>query len=330
MNPEFVNFLQSVGGTVSSNGIEFSSNSGLSDRQIYPIAHLSAIAVSGADARSFLQGQLTCNMLAVNGEQASFSAACNAKGRVISTMLVLQSGDLFYLLLPQALTAKLIATLRSYILRAKVKLECHDDSISLIGFRYDLKTLDGLFLPSSPLAATDGDVKLVKLPTPSSNRYLFVGSSDQACQFWAQAVERGRMAAGNSEDWTLADLSSGIPWFGLAATEKYIPQALNLESLGGISFDKGCYTGQEIVARTHYLGTAKRRLLLGECGTGAVIDEDMAVTDNLNQTIGHVLTYQHTPLTSRLLFVAAASDETAPPFLLKNSKQDKIEIIPFE
>ncbi|MDD1607931.1 MAG: folate-binding protein, partial [Methylococcaceae bacterium] len=233
MNSNWKNFLL-------ANNAHFSSDTHISfpntdsDKRLYPIAHLAVLTVSGTEAGQFLQGQITCNVHDVTATQSSLGAMCNPKGRAITTFLLAKSGDDFLLVLPNELLEIVKKRLSMYVLRSKVTLTDSSDSLCLLG-----------------LTAT------------SNEAFLAV---DNAMTLWSEYSAQGFQAT-DSMQWQTLDILSGIPWLTTATSEEFIPQMLNLDKLGGISLTKGCYTGQEIVARTHYLGKAKRGLFIAECQT---------------------------------------------------------------
>jgi folate-binding protein YgfZ len=143
--------------------------------------------------------------------------------------------------------------LKMYILRSKVQLQDARDEFCVSGLQCTNDMATALSLPETIFAHHN---KLLKLPNA---HYLLVANADDTIQFWSAHIAQGFQAQ-NSQLWQWLDLDSGLAWLDETSSEQHIPQMLNLDKLGGISFTKGCYTGQEVVARTHYLGKAKREL----------------------------------------------------------------------
>ena len=175
---------------------------------------LSALAISGIDAATFLQGQTTCD---VNNDK--LGAFCNPKGRVISTFLLFKNENGFVLILPTSLLKIIQERLLRYKLRAKIEIM---------------------------------ETDLPEFESPEN-----------------------------------------MPWLCPETSEQFIPQWLNLDILGGISFTKGCYTGQEIVARTHYLGEVKRRLFVARYEIDSDVEPNSSIIDENNVTVGNVLAIQN-------------------------------------
>ena len=331
MNPDWIAFLKSNGAIVSvDQQIEFPNTNHEMTDKIYPVTHLDVFEVSGAGAATFLQGQLTCNINDLLENKASPAAFCNAKGRVISTLLIIKKADTFLIVLPRTLLDKVIKKLSMYILRADVQMTHKSDELCLLGINCSSSDLHGMEMPKEPYAVSITEPRSIRLPGTLS-RYLLVSSTDKAINFWKQALNLENLQPSDSKEWIYQDLSSGLPWFNEAQSEQYIPQMLNIDKLGGISFNKGCYTGQEIVARTHYLGKAKREMFLAECSQTAIIEDDTAIINSVhNEQAGKILSFQNYKQKCRLLLVMQSVDSDLKCLMLNNSSQDKIHIIPFQ
>ncbi|KAB0502413.1 YgfZ/GcvT domain-containing protein [Pseudomonas moorei] len=222
------------------------------------LSHEGVLAVRGADAGKFLQGQLTCNLNYLSDTQASLGARCTQKGRMQSSFRILLEGDGVLMAMASELLEPQLADLKKYAVFSKSKLT--DESAAWVRFGVDhgdaaLKSL-GLELP----AETDQVVRndgLIALRVSPDRAELWV-SADQA-----DAV-KGKLSAllaeGELNQWLLGQIRAGIGQVMPGTRELFIPQMLNLQAVGGVSFKKGCYTGQEIVARMQYLGKLKRRL----------------------------------------------------------------------
>ncbi|MEY4768114.1 MAG: hypothetical protein RL637_753 [Pseudomonadota bacterium] len=246
---------------------------------LYSIDYLGILIVSGNDARSFLQGQLTTDVEHLIPNLACFTAFCNAKGKVISTLLIIKRDQQFLLILPKILLETVHKRLSRYILRAKVKLVI-DTSLIMSGIQMINPISNSVSLPNNDFEINQS---MLKLP---QQRYLFIDSIENSIQIWQSYLNHGFIVA-NSQNWELLDIYSKIAWLNLQSSELYIPQMLNIDQFGGISFTKGCYIGQEIVARTHYLGTVKRQLFMIEVNHENVDSEN--IIDAQQQIIGQLL-----------------------------------------
>lgn len=327
MNKHWIDFLDSHHATITPDlNVTFPEDKSTSQQNITVIFHLSILQVSGKDAAQFLQGQLTCNIHNLTESISFFTAFCNAKGRTISTLLVCKKEDMFYLILPSELINKVSAKLKMYILRSDVLLQDMSTEFGLLGLSSNQPSLLPHFSEES-FASHD---LMIKLPS-SKSRYLIIRSADKAATTWNTLQQSHQLTAINSAHWKNQDIADGIPWLTQSTSEAFIPQMLNIDKLGGISFDKGCYTGQEVVARTHYLGKAKRELSLAECQGDIVITDETQILNQPNgESAGKILAYYATDKTTRLLLVMKNIAEEKKPLILNTAEQDKVLLIPFQ
>jgi folate-binding protein YgfZ len=222
------------------------------------LSHEGVLAVRGADASKFLQGQLTCNLNYLSDTQASLGARCTQKGRMQSSFRILLEGDGVLMAMATELLEPQLADLKKYAVFSKSKLT--DESAAWV--RFGLEHADvalislGLELP----ADTDSVVR--------NDGLIAIRVSPERAELWIAADQadaiKGKLSAllaeGNLNQWLLGQIRAGIGQVMPSTRELFIPQMLNLQAVGGVSFKKGCYTGQEIVARMQYLGKLKRRL----------------------------------------------------------------------
>lgn len=331
MNQNWKNFLLSQNATFESDThITFPAISDYNDKTIYPVAHLAVLTVSGKDAAKLLQGQITCNVKDVTEIKSSLGALCNPKGRAFTTFLLVKTGDAFLMVLPEELLEHVKKRLQMYVLRSDVTLTDSSDQLCLIGLCHPATQAGALF------ATTQEEIITVNLSTTQS-RCLVIAETDKAIALWSDRVGNQGFKPENSDQWRYLDIISGIPWLTIETSEEFIPQMLNLDLLGGISFNKGCYTGQEIVARTHYLGKAKRALFLAECDTPSTPAPNSAITDDstgTEQAIGKVLLAQRSRTVHRnkdtickMLIVLQVSDSDTGNLKLKDNHQNKITLL---
>jgi folate-binding protein YgfZ len=223
-----------------------------------PLSHEGVLAVRGVDASKFLQGQLTCNLDYLSEAKATLGARCTQKGRMQSSFRILLEGDGVLLAMASELIEAQLLDLKKYAVFSKSKLT--DESASWVRFGLShgdaaLASL-GLELPQD----TDSVVR--------ANDLIAIRVSPARAELWVRAEQaddiRNLLAAqlpeGSLNDWLLGQIRAGIGQVFGQTREEFIPQMINLQAVGGVSFKKGCYTGQEIVARMQYLGKLKRRL----------------------------------------------------------------------
>ncbi len=331
MNQNWKNFLLSQHATFKSDTcISFPANADNNDNTIYPVAHLAILTISGKDAGQFLQGQITCNVNDVTEIKSSLGALCNPKGRAITTFLLVKTGDTFLMVLPEELLGPVKKRLQMYVLRSDVTLTGSSDQFCLIGLSHPENQAE-------PLFATSQQELITVNFSATQSRYLIIAEAEKAIALWSDRVGNQGYQPGDSEQWRYLDILSGIPWLTTETSEEFIPQMLNLDLLGGISFNKGCYTGQEIVARTHYLGKAKRALFLAECYTPSTPAPNSTIFDDstgTEQPLGKVLLAQRSKAEHgnertlcKMLIVLQVSDGDIDNFKLKDNNQNKITLL---
>jgi folate-binding protein YgfZ len=222
------------------------------------LSHEGILAVRGPDAAKFLQGQLTCNLNYLDTAHSSLGARCTPKGRMQSSFRILPQGDGYLLAMDRELVQPQLADLTRFAVFSKSKL--HDESNEWV--RFGLQGGDGALVSLGLDLPQTADAMI------GAHRLIAVRLPDGRAELWTPATEvetvQLRLAAQLSEAplerWLLAQIRAGIGQVVAATRELFIPQMINLQALGGVSFKKGCYTGQEIVARMQYLGKLKRRL----------------------------------------------------------------------
>ncbi|MCP5418924.1 MAG: folate-binding protein YgfZ [Gammaproteobacteria bacterium] len=222
------------------------------------------IRAEGADAVSFLQGQLTNDVRRVTPEHSQLSGYCTPKGRLLACFRLFQRGEGYFLRLPRERVEALLKRLRLYVLRAKVTFADASDEEVALGLAGP-RASDWLrsVLGDAP-AAVDAVVQsegltVIRVPSADGHvRFELYGEAPACQRLWTEWAGRGTYAGPAA--WRLLDIEAGIPTIYDATAEAFVPQMANLQLLQGINFQKGCYTGQEIVARTRYLGKAKRRM----------------------------------------------------------------------
>jgi tRNA-modifying protein YgfZ len=238
---------------------------------LFDLSHLGTIAVRGADADTFLQGQFTNDVRACSATRTQLSGYCSPKGRLLALFRVLRDLDGIRLHTPRECVADTLKRLRLYVLRAKVTLEDASDDLVRIaiagaGAASTLARLR-LALPQADneLART-GELRVLRLAAPVS-RYELIGPCQHVIPLWEALAPC--CASGGADAWALLDIRAGIPNVYLATADAFVPQMLNLQVIDGVSFNKGCYVGQEVVARMQNLGRLKRRMYLArvECDT---------------------------------------------------------------
>lgn len=230
------------------------------------LSPFSVLRAAGADAESFLQGQLTNDVAALAPGGSQYAAYCSPKGRMLATLVVRRvDATVFELFLPGAVADDIRKRLSRFVLRAKVTIE----DVSAESIRIGIggpKAAAAIDLPPSvhrSTAITGG----VVLALPGSRFVAFVAPA-QAAAAWTALATRARPAG--FPVWQWLTIRAGVPVITAATQDQFVPQMANLDAIGGINFQKGCYTGQEIVARMQYLGRLKERMVLAHVRATAV------------------------------------------------------------
>ncbi|MDD0974387.1 YgfZ/GcvT domain-containing protein [Pseudomonas fontis] len=222
-----------------------------------PLSHEGVLAVRGSDAGKFLQGQLTCNISYLNEHTASLGARCMVKGRMQSSFRILPEADGFLLAMARELLEPQLADLKKYAVFSKAKLT--DESAAWARF--------GLHDGDAALQALGLEVPAQTDATTRHNGLIAIAASPRRIELWVPAAQADavreqlltHLPEGDLNGWLLGQIRAGIGQVMEQTRELFIPQMINLQAVGGVSFKKGCYTGQEIVARMQYLGKLKRR-----------------------------------------------------------------------
>ncbi len=226
------------------------------------LSDLGLIEASGADAVNFLQSQLTNDIKGLAADKAQLSGYCTAKGRLLATFVTWKTDGTVRLLVNREIQPAVQKRLGMFVLRAKVVLNDATDSRVILGMGGSgaaalLKEIFGC-LPDADYGTAQTETgTLIHLPAASgAPRWLLI--VDQAF------VQRhgAHWQSVTLEAWWWTQIQTGIPQIVTATQEKFVPQMVNFDAVGGVSFSKGCYPGQEIVARSHYLGKLKRRMAL--------------------------------------------------------------------
>lgn len=222
------------------------------------------IAVTGEDAASFLHSQLTNDVQHLGPADARLAGYCSPKGRLQATFLMWRDAESVFLQLPRALQAPLQKRLSMFVLRSKAKLSDATRPVLGFGGAAAQAVLADMFgaLPSAPLAKIDHALgTLIRLPDAfGAPRFQWITSEEQAQASWPALA--AALLAGGSDAWNLSHIHAGVPEITPRTQDQFVPQMVNYELLGGVNFKKGCYPGQEIVARSQYLGKLKRRTTL--------------------------------------------------------------------
>ncbi|NML31267.1 CAF17-like 4Fe-4S cluster assembly/insertion protein YgfZ [Paraburkholderia antibiotica] len=230
-----------------------------------PLSQFGVIDVTGDDAASFLHGQLTNDVQHLDAAHARLAGYCSAKGRLLASFLSWRSGDTIRLLVSKDVQAAVQKRLSMFVLRAKAKLADTSGELAVIGFAGDVRgALSGVFdaLPDGVHVQVDGAAgSLIRVPDALERlRYLWIGPKAQVDALLPSLD--GKLKRVSPAVWDWLDIRAGEPRITQPVVEQFVPQMVNYDVLGAVNFRKGCYPGQEVVARSQYRGTIKRRTSL--------------------------------------------------------------------
>jgi folate-binding protein YgfZ len=238
---------------------------------VAPLTHLGLIACSGEDAQTFLHGQLSNDVKQLTPERSEYAAYCSAKGRMLANLLLWQQDQAYYLEIARALLPAVQRRLGMFVLRAKVKLADASESRLVLGLAGSaaVGALRELF-PTLPQQAHQvvhdpANGTLIALP---GARFQLVAELESAKRLWHELTSVLRPVG--TPCWQWLEIRNGLPLITPATQEQFVPQMANMELIGAVNFQKGCYPGQEIVARTQYLGQLKRRMVLAHVAGAAM------------------------------------------------------------
>lgn len=270
----------------------------LADGFVAPLTDLGLIAVAGDDAAAFLHNQLTNDVEHLGLAEARLAGYCTPKGRLQATFLMWRDAENVYLQLPRAIQAPLQKRLSMFVLRAKAKLRDATDEAAtgaVLGLG-GAKALDvlaahiGGALPEAPYRTVAGAFgTVIRLADAfDAPRFLWVTAPETAVA--ALGELRPALALGGNQAWQLSQIHAGVPQVTLPTQDQFVPQMINFELIGGVNFKKGCYPGQEIVARSQYLGKLKRRMAMATLADAAArAGDEVFSSDDPSQPSGMIV-----------------------------------------
>lgn len=298
----WLDFLQQQGATID-NGLvrEFPAAGTDIPKETALLCDLSShgvIKACGDEAQAFLQNQFCNDVRNLNDSTSQLNGYCTPKGRLLAVFRLWQQNDCYYLSLPRERLAAVLKRLQMFVLMSKVNLSDTSDEIVTIGLSGTnaealLHKAVGQEAQSLP-SVTDqclvfNNIAIIRSPGDTP-RFEVYGPVTTMQSLWQQLAPQAFCSSETA--WQLQDIQAGIPQVVDATAEAYVPQMVNMELINGLSFKKGCYPGQEIVARTHYLGKQKRRMYLAHIDSTTLPkpgDSIIANDDSSGQAVGSVV-----------------------------------------
>lgn len=303
---QWQNFLTQHGAVWEGDRAHFPESE--AELHLVDLSPLGAISASGPDSQKFLQGQLTCDLVTLPDEHASLGAHCNPKGRAISAFYALKlSQEEFVLSLPRDLADTARNALAKYAVFFKTEVANLGDHRWLgicgrdaAGSAAHLLSLDRL-VPGG-VTPFDHNGHRALAHAISEQQVALLVPESQAADLWQELAQN--LSPAGYDRWQQLLIEAGIPQLHAATSEEFIPQVLNLHLLGGVSFKKGCYTGQEIVARMQFRGSSKKRLYRARCTSGEIPAPGMPIYGTKSEhSIGDLVQACRAPVGIELLAV---------------------------
>jgi hypothetical protein len=254
---------------------------------VIPLTHLGILKIEGEEAASFLQNLLTNDVNTLTENTCQLTGLCNPKGRLIASFWLIKQVNTLFAVAPTTICESLAQRLKMYVLRTKVSIADVSDEVGVLGL----------------LNSTDNNAISLN---DSVNRQLIIAEK-QVCFETAESLVQANYQLADSKLWQQADIEMGIAMVQIESKEQFTPQQVNFDLVNGVSFKKGCYPGQEVVARLHYLGSPSRRMFKA-LHSGDIVAANTQVETQEGQTAGHVVNAVSTENGTQLLVSLKLSD----------------------
>lgn len=297
-----------------------------------PLSHESVLSIQGNDSKKFLQGQLTCNLNYLSVAKSGLGGCCTAKGRLISSFrLIEKTENHYFLALDKCLYDKQLADFKKYSIFSKVSFSLANDEWSRFGL---YASAEELFFLNATIPEQVNEVT-------QTDQILLVKISQQQFELWVPSAHSEKITLLLSKNitekplnfWLLLQIRAGIGQVFLENTEHFVPQMINLQSLGGVSFKKGCYLGQEIVARMQYLGKLKQHLyrFAANIKTCPIIGTEIFSTVH-KTSVGEVVLAATTPDDTIEILASVRDDAAINKLWLKDDEEHELKLLtlPYE
>jgi folate-binding protein YgfZ len=341
MNSEWQNFLEQNGATIADGEVKGYGDpdnelqAAIDSDTLCDLSHDGLIMARGEESSGFLQGQFTNDVRAVTESHHQLSSYCSPKGRMMVLFRLFQRDDAYYLQLPATLLEATLKRLKMFVLMSKVELE--DVSDRLVRFALAGPSAEQLLARQLGEAPAEADESLsrdgvtVLRVAGAHPRFILHGETEPMMALWQALAGDGARPVG-AEGWRLQDIRAGMPNVLPETVEAFVPQMVNLQQINGVNFKKGCYTGQEVVARMQYLGKLKRRMYLGhvDCETRPAAGDVLRSPDSASgQGAGKVVNVASAPQGGYdILAVIEIASADAGQIYLDEQLETKLTLMP--
>ena len=341
-NQEWLEYLKAEGAVIENEKVAYfgAADDALSDLNehtiVAPLDDYAVISVSGEDSADFLQNQFSNDVRAVSETRSQLNAYCSPKGRVLTLFRVIKQGEKYYLLLPQERLQATLNRLKMFVLRSKVTLEDASAQMGLLGIAGSKATaLINTLVATTPEQVDDcayaEPLSVIRIAGEPSRYALF---TDFRTLKLAWAKSKDFATPVSAKHWAYLNIQAGVPEVLEASSDEFVPQMLNLHSLNAINFKKGCYPGQEVVARMHYLGKQKRRMYLAHIDSDAEPQPGVNLysePDAAGQSVGKIVNITAAPQGGydALVVVQIAAVENGDPVLTQDNTSLNFKELPY-
>lgn len=268
MKPEWREFLTNNGAELANGRVVTFGNPEREKRVtttgnvLCDLSHLGLVSAHGEDAAAFLQGQFSNDVMQVSPVRSQLNSYCSPKGRMLANFRVFLRGDTYFMCMPREMVEPLLQRLGMFVLRSKVTLEDADDALVRVGYSgpeaaAELGEAAGKVPAEVDEVVESKGLTILRLRGPHP-RFEIYGELEPMMRLWERLNVRS--APVGAANWALLDILAGVPTVYAPNADAFVPQMTNMQLIGGVSFKKGCYPGQEVVARMQYLGKLKRRM----------------------------------------------------------------------
>lgn len=295
---------------------------------LVPLPGESVLTVTGPDSEKFLQGQTSTDFREVTPTTSRLGCYCNLKGRATVSFRAVLWQDSYHLSVDTELLSLAKNTLQKYIIFSKAQLATPDIAVfGILGSEAPafIRQHFGVCPEESDAVANTGEVALVRLP--GSNRFLVLAKSEKLPELWEKLTATAPV--GSTNDWRLAQIRAGESQVLAAGSEQFQPQELNLQALNGVSYNKGCYTGQEIVARLYFRGKLKQWVHRFALAADALPAINTPLVTDAGQTVGHVVMAAHVERGQVELLAVARHDALSGLHLPENPSELHVLDLPY-
>jgi folate-binding protein YgfZ len=341
MQAEWLNFLTQAGAVPGKHGVvhcgdpERELRAAVAGDILCELSQQGLIAATDTDTETFLQGQFTNDVCQVTPEHSQLSAYCSPQGRMLASFRLFRRGGHYYLRMPREQLESVLKRLRMFVLRAKVRLEDASNDLVQAGLAGPkavglLQQALGAAPSQVDVVVQCGDITVIRVPGSQQPRFELYGGVEALKALWTLLASQ--VTPAGPEPWRLLDILAGIPAIYAATTEAFVPQMVNLQLLNGVSFRKGCYTGQEVVARTQHLGKLKRRLYRARVDTPIppkAGDGLVSLQMDTEQTVGTIVdACRHPEGGYEVLAVVLIDCAENGTVLLGNAQEARLKFVP--